>query len=98
MSKKTFTVKNKMWLWPGVQAAWHFIYVDGKVKDDIRKVAKSHHMGMVRVRATLGETVWETSLFPNKKEDCFIMAIKKKVRQAEGIFDGDEVIVALELI
>jgi hypothetical protein len=98
MVQKVFTIKNKMWLWPSAQAAWHFMYVDGKVKDNIRKIAKPHHMGMVRVRAKLGETSWETSLFPHKKEDCFIMPIKKSVRQAEGVFDGDEVVVVLELI
>ncbi len=98
MNVKKFQIKEKVFLWPGMQAAWHFVYVDGPVKNKIVKTATTHHMGMIRVQATLGKTVWETSLFPNKKENCYIMAIKKSVRQSEGIFDGDEVRIVLELI
>ena len=98
MKRKRFKIKNKVFLWPGMQAAWHFIYIDGLIKDKIVKAATTHHMGMIRVQATLGKTVWETSLFPNKKENCYIVALKKSVRQAEGIFDGDEVTIELELV
>ncbi len=98
MKQKKFKIKNKVFLWPGMQSAWHFVYVDGPVKDKILKNATTHHMGMIKVQATLGETVWETSLFPNKKENCYIMALKKSVRQAEGIFNGDAVEIQLELI
>jgi hypothetical protein len=92
---RNFVVRNKVWIWPIGNSPWHFIYVDGKVKDDIIKVATPHHMGMIRVRATIGEASWETSLLPHKREDCFLLAIKKSIRQKEGIYAGDTVDVML---
>ena len=93
-----FIVKNKAWIWPIGDAPWYFIYVEGKIKDDILKKAIPHHMGMIRVRAHVGMTIWETSLLPHKRENCFLLALKKSVRQKEGIYAGDMVCVSLELI
>lgn len=95
---KTFTLKRKIWIWPTQAAAWHFVYVDGEVKDKIVKVAKKHHMGMIKVRATIGATSWDTSIFPHKKEDCYLLPIKKSVREKEDIFDGDEITITLNLV
>lgn len=52
--------------------------------------------GSVKVTVTLGESRWQTSLFPNKDGSWFL-PIKKPVRVAEGLADGDEVEVELEL-
>lgn len=98
MKKKIFKIKNKVWIWPGESANWFFIYVDGKVKDQITKHKKGLIRGMVKVRATLCETTWETALFKNKREKCFLLPLKKLVRKKEDIFDGDVIEVKLELM
>jgi hypothetical protein len=93
-----FIIQNNVWIWPIGNAPWHFIYIDGKVKDDIKKVATPHHMGMIRIEATIGGTSWETSLLPHKREDCFLLAIKKSIRQKEGVYAGDTIDVTLRLL
>lgn len=93
-----FTVTNKVWIWPGDSANWYFIYVDGKEKEYVSQNAKTHHNGMVRVQARIGTTTWETSLFPHKREQCYLLAIKKSVRKQEGIMEGDGVTVEVTLI
>ena len=45
---------------------------------------------------TLGESRWQTSLFPNKDGSWFL-PVKKPVRVAEELEYGDEVAVELEL-
>jgi len=45
---------------------------------------------------TLGGSRWDTSLFPNKDGSWFL-PIKKPVRVAEDLMDGDEVEVDLEM-
>ncbi len=60
------------------------------------EMGKRRGFGSVRVTVTLGESEWQTSLFPNKDGSWFL-PIKKPVRLAEGIAEGDEVAVELEL-
>ena len=60
------------------------------------ETGKRRGFGSVKVIVTLGESRWQTSLFPNKDGSWFL-PIKKPVRLAEGIAEGDEVAVDLEL-
>ena len=60
------------------------------------EMGKRRGFGSVKVTVTLGASEWQTSLFPNKDGSWFL-PIKKPVRVAEGIADGDEVEVELEL-
>jgi hypothetical protein len=61
------------------------------------EVGKRRGFGSVKVSVTLGESRWQTSLFPNKDGSWFL-PIKKAVRLAEGLQDGEPVEVELELI
>ena len=60
------------------------------------ELGKRRGFGSVKVTVTLGESTWQTSLFPNKDGSWFL-PIKKPVRVAEGLADGNEVAVRLEL-
>jgi hypothetical protein len=60
------------------------------------EMGKRRGFGSVRVTVTLGDSRWQTSLFPNKDGSWFL-PIKKPVRVAEALVDGDEVAVELEL-
>jgi len=42
----------------------------------------------VPVRVKIGETEWETSLFPQGKTGTYLFAIKASVRKVEGIEEG----------
>lgn len=95
---KIFTLQQKIWIWPTQNAPWFFVYVDGDILQKILKVAHKHHMGMIRVQATVGTTSWQTSLFPHKKENCYIMPIKKDVREKEDVWDGDQLTIRISLI
>ena len=60
------------------------------------EMGKRRGFGSVKVTAVLGDSRWQTSLFPNKDGSWFL-PIKKPVRVAEGLADGDEIEVELEL-
>ncbi|HEY6817140.1 MAG TPA: DUF1905 domain-containing protein [Croceibacterium sp.] len=60
------------------------------------ETGKRRGFGSVKVTVTLGESRWQTSLFPNKDGSWFL-PIKKPVRVAEGLVDGADVQVELEL-
>ena len=60
------------------------------------EMGKRRGFGSVKVTVTCGASRWDTSLFPNKDGSWFL-PIKKPVRVAEDLMDGDEVEVDLEL-
>jgi hypothetical protein len=60
------------------------------------EIGKRRGFGSVKVTVALGGSTWQTSLFPNKDGSWFL-PIKKPVRVAEDLMDGDEVEVDLEL-
>jgi hypothetical protein len=60
------------------------------------EAGKRRGFGSVKVTVTCGTSRWQTSLFPNKDGSWFL-PIKKPVRVAEDLMDGDEVEVDLEL-
>ena len=60
-------------------------------------LGKRRGFGSVRVTARIGESAWQTSLFPRKTGGWFL-PIKKPVRLAEGLDFGDEVEGELELL
>ena len=60
------------------------------------EMGRRRGFGSVRVTVTLGGSTLQTSLFPNKDGSWFL-PVKKPVRLAEEIAEGDEVTVELVL-
>ncbi|MBI2048496.1 MAG: DUF1905 domain-containing protein [Parcubacteria group bacterium] len=92
-------MQAKVWLYPGTTAAWHFAYIDKKVSEQIRaEQAKKPRRGWgsVRVRATIGKTSWDTSIFPDK-DGPYLLPIKLAVRKKEGIGDGDRITLTIAI-
>ncbi len=94
----TFTFTAPLWAWPG-NAPWFFVTVPTEESDDIRdRPRMPRGFGSVKVRVTVGDSRWETSVFPDSSVGTYILPMKKAVRMAEGISEGDPVEVQLELI
>jgi hypothetical protein len=51
----------------------------------------------VRVHVRIGQTVFATSVFPEKASGSYLLPVKKSVREKEGIDDGDRVTVRLDV-
>jgi hypothetical protein len=60
------------------------------------EVGQRRGFGSVKATVRLGGSEWQTSLFPSKDHGWFL-PVKKPVRVAEGLSEGDEVEVELEL-
>ncbi|HRE33573.1 MAG TPA: DUF1905 domain-containing protein, partial [Sphingopyxis terrae] len=50
-----------------------------------------------KVRATVGDTRWNTSVFPHKESGGWLLPVKAAVRKAEGLTEGDVVTVTVSL-
>jgi hypothetical protein len=87
---------GEIWYWRG-PSPYHFITVPEEACVGLRDVSAevSYGWGMIPVRVQIGDTAFETSLFP--KDGRYVVPIKDAVRKAEGVAEGDTVQVALSV-
>lgn len=95
--KKKHIFTAKIWLYPGDNAAWHFLTLPKNVGTDIKAatVGARRGWGSVPVSVQIRKTKWDTSIFPDKHSGSFILPLKATVRKSEEIEEGDEVTVTL---
>ena len=93
------TFRATIWRYPG-DAGWRFVTLPTDVTDEIddHTVAAQRGFGSVRVEVQLGASRWQTSLFPLKDAGSFVLPLKKPVRAAEGVDDGDEVELTITVL
>lgn len=100
-----------VWLWrpktsegapKASPVAWHFLTIDGEVAAGIRAAARqaiggrSAAWGSVYVKVRIGTSSWETSVFPSKEVQGYLLPIKAAIRKKERIAEGD--VVTVEII
>lgn len=88
-------------LWPfDAGAKWVFLSLPIDESEAVREIPRppAPGFGSVRVRVTIGETTWLTSVFPQAGRGQYILPVKKAVRAAEGVEIGYVASVTLEVL
>ena len=88
---KKYKVKEKVHIFP-MEVAWFYLPIPIEAVPDVPKAG----WGSVPIMATVGRTTWRTSIFPMKKGYYFI-PLKKAVREAEYIYEGDEITIKYQV-
>jgi hypothetical protein len=92
-----FRIKSTLWKYPSESGAWYFVSLSQEISTQIKSQPRPKKgWGSVRVKATIGKTTWETSIFPSK-EGVYLLPIKASVRKAEDLFENETVKVLLHL-
>ena len=60
------------------------------------ELGKRRGFGSVKVAVRVGTSAWQTSVFPSQGK--WFLPIKKPVRLAEGLIEGQPVVVELDLL
>ena len=98
-----FTFTAPLWRWTARResddtGAWCFVTLPPDVVDEVRqRSAEPRGFGSVRVHVEVGETTWDTSVFPDSASEGFVLPVKKAVRTAAGVGEGDELTVTLSV-
>lgn len=92
--KKNYSISARLWRWPG-DGGWHFVTLDKKIFNEIRAV---YPKGLIRIEARIGSSVWQTSLLPHTSYGEYLIAIKKAVRNQEGLLEGDTVDISFKIL
>lgn len=94
-----YKFKAKLWLYTG-DGAWHFITLPKNCADEIKSLSGPIRKGFgsVKVNARIGSTEFTTSIFPDSKTGSYILPVKKAVREANRLREGDNADVTLSII
>ena len=87
-------VTGEIWHWRG-PAPYYFVTVPADASARLKEVASAvtYGWGMVPVLAEVGDTEWETSLWP--KDGGYVVPLKDAVRRAEDLEEGEIVTIRL---
>ncbi|HEX5839957.1 MAG TPA: DUF1905 domain-containing protein [Anaerolineales bacterium] len=88
--------QGKIWFWRG-PAPWFFVTVPEQPSRDLKAISSlvTYGWGVIPVHVRIGSTEYTTSLFP--KDGRYLVPVKASVRRAEGLQEGDTVMVWLEI-
>jgi Domain of unknown function (DUF1905) len=91
----------ELWRWDAGRAdSWIFVSLPAEASEEIRDLAAGPRRGFgsLRVRVTVGDSTWTTSIFPDSVRGGYVLPIKRAVRKAENVDVGDFATVTVELI
>ena len=104
---ETHHITATLWIWSSERAlaSWHFLTIEGEAAEAIHALALMRRLeggrrrgwGSMKVAAQIGDTSWQSSIFPEKASGGWLLPVKASVRKAEGLVAGDVVSVTVTL-
>ena len=96
MTATRYRFTASLWLWKD-DSSWWFATLPEEVSDDIeeRHGLSAGGFGSIKVEVTVGATAWRTSLFPSMEQRAYVLPMKKAVRAAEALEEGEPFQVSL---
>jgi hypothetical protein len=86
----------EVWYWKG-PSPFHFVTVPAAGCRDLKAASSvvSYGWGMIPVKARIGSTTWDTSLWP--KDGAYIVPLRLSARKAQRIEVGDRIKIQLSV-
>lgn len=99
MISNEYSFKAELWEWQG-KGAWHFVTLPIEVAEEINFLYSENKRGWgsLPVKATIGETSWNTSIFPDKKNNSFLLPIKSSIRNKANLVAGQTATILLKIL
>ncbi|BCB83569.1 hypothetical protein Psuf_008820 [Phytohabitans suffuscus] len=69
-----------------------------EIRDRTAATGPRRGFGSVRVRVRVGASSWTTSIFPDAGRGAYVLPVKRAVRTAESLAEGDTASVTVELL
>jgi len=92
----------ELWVWAARRDdSWTFVSLPADASEEIRDRAAAgprRGFGSVRVQARIGGTRWRTSIFPDAGRKVYVLPVKRAVRAAESLAEGDTAVVSVEIL
>ncbi|GAA6525231.1 DUF1905 domain-containing protein [Intrasporangium sp. DVR] len=94
-----------LWRWKA-QDSWFFVTLPDDAAAVVRERPRPPRgFGSVRVRVHLDDPagagaalVWDTSVFPDSRSGSYVLPVKKQVRVAHDLEEGDPLAIVLDVL
>ncbi|WDF71336.1 DUF1905 domain-containing protein [Novosphingobium sp. KACC 22771] len=99
----TITFSGRVWVWQARSGErsmrWFFVSIEGEAAAEIKlaSLGLTAGFGSLPVRVRIGATAWRTSVFPQRETGGWLLPLKADVRKREGLEEGSEVEVAIDI-
>ena len=100
MITKNYEFESKMWIsGGGTQSVWHLVSLPRNYYLEIKEMygCSRRGFGSIPVTVTIGNSIWQTLIFPSKELKTYILPIKASVRKAENLNLGELISYKLEI-
>ena len=98
MIDEGYEFEGTLWEYQG-ESPWVFVTLPQELADEIDDAVENPGgFGSVKVEVTSGQSVWSTSLFPDKSSGSFVLPVKKEIRTAERLSPGDDAVFRLRVL
>jgi hypothetical protein len=89
---------SDVWRWAArTDSSWFFASVPEELSTELHELpAPPRGFSSLRVQARIGTTRWRTSIFYNGS--VYVLPLKRAVREAEGVGEGDTIDVELDVL
>lgn len=99
---RSYTFNATIWKYHG-DNAWYFITLPVEIADEIKALSSLHLLakrgfGSLRVSVTIANSNWETSIFPDSKTGSYLLPLKKAIRTANHLSDGQVIEINLSIL
>lgn len=100
---ETITATLPLRRWQGEKATYHLVSFIGDEAEALAghalmqklEMGRRRGFGSVKVTASIGDTSWNSSVFPQDKQSSWILLVSKKVIKAQDLAPGDEIAVSV---
>jgi hypothetical protein len=102
----TLSCQATVWLWTG-KGAWHFVTLPLDTAAQLKEIDEislqslngkiRRGWGAIPVRAMIGSSTWDTSIFPHKPSRSYLLPLKASIRKAENIDVNDTLSIELSI-
>jgi len=95
-----FSFTSELWLWDAKSdSTWIFVSLPLDESEEIKDLIPHRAgFGSVKVQVRIGDIEWKTSIFPDSKSGCYVLPLKKAVRNKAKIDVGDTAKFELEVL
>ncbi len=73
------------------------VFLDETTAEKIRAVAPGGFTGNIAISASIGDQVWDASLYPHRASNSFRLPLRRKVAKRAGIKHGTPIHLVIEL-
>lgn len=91
--------QGKVYRWKANEA-FFLVSVPKDLSNEIKEISEglANGFGSLKVEATIGDTTWRTSIFPDSASGLFDLPLKAAVRKANDLEVGSIARVQLEIL